>query len=143
MSHPKVFGEADNESPDGGPPWVLRGPFSRPRPRDPSGGPRPRPHGTPAGSVSALPRRFAGVGSRRGERIRCPHDAAGARLANDGWSPRPGVAGGPGTPVETCGPPSHLLRGGRAGLLPLPPLGQRAGFRGRGAPFSGSNGPDP
>src|SRR2546425_5694042 len=93
MSHPKVFGEADNESPDGGTPWVLRGPFPGPRPRDPSGGPCPRPPGTPAGFVSALPRPFAGVGSRRGERSRCAHDAAGARLADDGWSPRPGVAG--------------------------------------------------
>src|SRR3989442_5370359 len=92
MSHPKVFGEADNESPDGGTPWVLRGPFPGPRPRDPSGGPRPRPHGTPPGLVSALPRRFAGVGSRRGERIRRAHDAARARLADYGRGPLPGVA---------------------------------------------------
>src|SRR3989442_713954 len=41
MSHPKVFGEADNESPDGGTPWVLRGPFPGPRPRDPTGCLRP------------------------------------------------------------------------------------------------------
>src|SRR5256712_6782545 len=105
MSHPKVFGEADNESPDGGTPWVLRGPFPGPRPCDPRGGPRPRPHGTPAGSVSALPRRFAGVGSRRGERIRCPHDAAGARLADDGWGPRPGVAVVPRLPSTPPGTP--------------------------------------
>src|SRR2546430_15651988 len=105
VSHPKVFGEADDESPDGGTPWVLRGPFPRPRPRDPSGGPRPRPHGTPAGSVSALPRRFAGVGSRRGEWIRRAHDAARARLADDGRDPRPrkiGRAAGRGR-VEISG----------------------------------------
>src|SRR5256886_1638575 len=92
MSHPKVFGEADDESPDGATPWVLRGPFPRPRPRDPSGGPRPRPHGTPAGSVSALPRPFAGLGSRRGEWIRRAHDVARAPFADDGRNPPPRMA---------------------------------------------------
>src|SRR5881628_1300994 len=143
MSHPKVFGEADDESPDGGTPWVLRGPFPRPRPRDPSGGPRPRPHGTPAGSVSALPRRFAGVGSRRGEWIRRAHDAARARLADDGRNPRPSMAVVPRLRPIPPDRPSILADRGRLGLLPLPPLGQRAGFRARGDPSSDSNGLDP
>src|SRR3989454_11834238 len=142
MSHPKVFGEADNESPDGGTPWVLRGPFPRPWPRDSSGGPRPRPHGTPPGLVSALPRRFAGVGSRRGERIRRAHDAARARLADDGWSPRPGVAAGPRPRPLPAGRPSVLRGRGRPGLLPLSPLGKRAGFRARGDSSPGSNRPE-
>src|SRR2546422_460752 len=143
MSHPKVFGEADDESPDGGTPWVLRGPFPRPRPRDPSGGPRPRPHGTPAGSVSALPRRFAGVGSRRGEWIRRAHDAARARLADDGRNPRPSMAVVPRLRPIPTDRPSILADRGRLGLLPLPPLGQRAGFRARGDPSSDSHRFDP
>src|SRR5256712_11737128 len=131
MSHPKVFGEADNASPDGGPPWVLRGPSPGPRPRDPSGGPRPRPHGTPPGLVSALPRRFAGVGSRRGERIRLAHDAARARLADDGRGPRPGVAVVPRIRPIPSDRPSILIGAGPQGLLTISSLRPRAGFPAR------------
>src|SRR2546428_13811942 len=82
--------------PDGGTPRILRGPLPGTRACDSSGGPRARPHGTPPGLVSALPRGFTGPGPRGRERPRCAHDAAGARLADDGRSPRPSVAVGTG-----------------------------------------------
>src|SRR5712692_2504921 len=143
VSHPKVFPGPDDASDDGGTPRVLRGPLPGARPCDSSGGARPRPHGATAGFVSAFPRRFAGTGSRRGERVRCAHDAAGARLADDGWGPRPGVAVVPRLRSISADRPSLLGARSRLGLLPLPPLGQRAGFRARGDPSSDSNGSDP
>src|SRR5439155_17588615 len=83
-SHPKVFGEADNESLDGGTARILRGPLPGTWSCDSSGGPRARRHGTPPGLVPALPRGFAGPRSRGRERLRCAHDAARTRLADDG-----------------------------------------------------------
>src|SRR5438552_7880455 len=143
MSHPKVFVEADNESPDGGTPRILRGSLPRSRSCDSRRGPRSRPHRTPAGFVSALPRRVAGVGSRRGERLRCAHDAAGARLADDGWSPCAGVAVVPRLRSISADRPTILGPGGRLGLLPLLALRQRVGLRARGDPSSDSDGLNP
>src|SRR2546426_6693901 len=94
--------------PDGGPPRILRGPLPGTRPCDSSGGPRARPHGTPPGLVPALPRGFAGAGSRGRERLRCAHDAASTRLADDGWGPRPSVAVVPGLPARSAERPAVL-----------------------------------
>src|SRR5437870_5443027 len=143
MSHPKVFVEADNESPDGGTPRILRGSLPRSWPCDSRRGPRSRPPGTPAGFVSALPRRVAGVGSRRGERLRCAHDAARARLADDGWSPCAGVAVVPRLRSISADRATILGPGGRLGLLPLLAFRQRVGLRARGDPSSDSDGLNP
>src|SRR2546425_13157759 len=101
-SHPKVFVEADNESRDGGTPRLLRGPLARPRPCDASGGPRPPPPGTTTGLVFPLPGRFAGLGPRRGGRIRRCGDAAGARLEGYERGLEAGMAMGQGIRKEAA-----------------------------------------
>src|SRR5213592_129222 len=104
---PKVFLRPDHGRIDGGVARLLRGPFPRTGSCDARGRPRPRSLGTTERLVSALPRGIAGSGSPRRERVRRPHDAAGAGLAREGRRPRARVA------VVS-------------GVLPLPP--HRAAF---------------
>src|SRR2546428_8010260 len=142
-SHPKVFVEADNESRDGGTPRLLRGPLAGPRPCDASGGPRPRPPGTTTGLVFPLPGRFAGLGPRRGERIRRADDAAGARLGGYERGLWAGMAMVPGLRSVSADRPTVSRARGGLGLLPVPPLGQRNCQRPLGDPSPDSNGLDP
>src|SRR5256885_678709 len=132
LSHPKVFPEVDNESRDGGTPRLLRGPLAGPRARDASGCARPRSARSTEGFVSPLPRRFAGLGPRRGERIRRVDDAARARLGGDGRGPWPCME--VVSRLRSISAGRSAIPGGRdgLGLLSLPPLGQRVCLRARG-----------